>query len=235
MPGKVLKPILGRPMLELQIERIQRSLLIDEIIIATSVQSQDDPLEKLAHKLGIGCYRGSEDDVLSRVVETLRAFDAGVHVEFMGDNPIPDPMLIDSIVGYYLKNSQQFDYVSNSLLPTYPPGADVYVYPAEVLYDAEARLEIPENREHVGYNIDSRPDRYRIKNLVAPPWFHRPDMHLEVDTAEDFEVVSSVYEILYPANPGFGLGHVIDFIDENMQILSKNEGVERRWKALRGV
>jgi len=104
-PGKVLMPIVGKPMLALQIERIQRSMLIDEIIVATTENPNDDPIEHLAEEVGVSCFRGSEDDVLSRVVGALKAFNTDVHVEFMGDNPMPDMMVLDSIIGYYLHST----------------------------------------------------------------------------------------------------------------------------------
>ena len=233
LPGKVLKPILGTPMLELQIERIQRSMLIDEIIIATSAEPRDDPLERLAEDLGVGCYRGSEDDVLLRVVETLKAFNVEIHVELMGDNPVPDPMLIDSIVGFYLKNADKYDYVTNARKTTYPPGQEVYVYPAWVLCDVENRVCDPAMRDNVGNNIERHPEFYRIHNIEAPPWFNYPDLYMEVDTQEDFEVVSSIYEHFSLNNPAFGLAQIIDYMNTHPSLASRNAHVERRWKTLR--
>jgi spore coat polysaccharide biosynthesis protein SpsF len=222
-------------MLELQIERIRRSLLIDEIIIATSTESRDDPIERLADKLRVPCFRGSEDDVLLRVVDTLKAFDVETHVEFLGDNPVPDPMLVDSIVGFYLKSAGEYDYVTNALKTTFPPGQEVYVYPAQALYDVESRVSDPALRENVGNNIEQRPHIYRIHNIEAPPWFNYPDLYMEVDTPEDFEVVSAIYEHFYPKNPGFGLHQVIEFMNANPDLASRNVHVERRWKALKQV
>ena len=233
LPGKVMKPIVGKPMLALQIERIKRSILIDEVIIATSVESRDDPIEQLARETGVSCFRGSEHDVLSRVVGALKAVQADINVEFMGDSPIPDPMLVDSMVGYYLKNADRYDYLTNALKTTYPPGTEVYVYPASVLYDAESGAADPELREHVGPHIYQHPERYRICNLEAPPWFHYPELYLEVDTPEDLRVMSAIFEHFYPENPGFGLAQVIDFMNAHPELASLNSQVERRWKVFR--
>lgn len=232
LPGKVLRPILGKPMLALQIERIRQSRLIDDVILATSDQPENDALEALARELGIPCFRGSEEDVLGRITGALRAFNVDIHVEFMGDNPVPDPLLIDSIIGVYLKHQDEYDYVSNALKTTYPPGAEVSVYPAAVLLDAEQRVSDPGLREHVGIHIYRHPERYRILNLEAPPWLRFPDIHLEVDTEEDFEVVSAVYEHLYPRNPGFSLLQAVEFLLE-CGLAVKNRNVERRWRAFR--
>ena len=103
LPGKVLRDVDGKPLLQRQIERIQRSERIDRIIIATSNGAQDDALEALAEKMGIGCFRGSEDDVIGRVCGALRAFDVEVHAEFMGDNSIPDPRVIDRVIDTFFE------------------------------------------------------------------------------------------------------------------------------------
>lgn len=233
LPGKVLKPILGKPMLALQIERVRQSMLIDDIIIATSISKKDDPIEALARQLGVHCFRGSEDDVLSRVVAALRAYKVGIHVELMGDNPLPDPGLIDAIIGFYLKNKSQYDCVTNALKTTYPPGAEVSVYPSLVLMDAEQHAADPAFREHVSIHIYQHPERYQVYNLEAPPWLYAPDLHLEVDTEEDFQVVSAIYEALYPANLNFTLPQIIEFLRKNEALASKNRHVDRRWRAFR--
>ena len=233
LPGKVLKIICGKPMLALQIERIRQSRLIDEIIVATSNSVQDNPIEALAHSLGVSCFRGSEDDVLSRIVGALRAHNVDIHVEFMGDNPIPDPMLVDSIIGFYLKNRDTYDYVTNALKTTYPPGAEVFVYPAAVLYSAEKHTTVEKSREHVGIHIYQYPERYRICNIEAPAWLRFSDFHPEVDTRDDLEVVTGIYEALYPSNPGFSLAQAIDYLKSHPGLAEKNSKVERRWKAFR--
>jgi spore coat polysaccharide biosynthesis protein SpsF len=232
LPGKVLKPILGKPMLALQIERLQQSRLIDQVIIATSDSPKDDPIEALAHNLGVNCFRGSEDDVLLRVVAALKAYQVEVHAEFMGDNPLPDPWLVDTIIGCYLKNADRYDFVTNTLRTTFPPGTEVFVYPSQILIDAEKHAD-PALREHVSIHIYQHPERYRLYNLEAPPWLYAPDLHLEVDTEEDFEVVSAIYQALYPTNPGFTLSQIIQFLRENEALANKNRYVERRWKEFR--
>jgi spore coat polysaccharide biosynthesis protein SpsF len=233
LPGKVLKRIVGRPMLAWQIERIQQSRLIDEIIVATTTEPPDDAIAALARDLGVAVFRGSEHDVVSRVVGALKAFAVDLHVEFMGDNPMPDALLVDAIIGYYLKHADKYDYVSNALTTTYPPGAEVFVYPAAVLYDAESKITEAALREHVGLHIYRYPERYRLCNLEAPPWYRYPDMHLEVDTQEDFEVISAIFEHFSPHHPGFSLSQVIEFMTANPQLLKANQEVERRWKTFR--
>ena len=233
LPNKVLLPILGKPMLARQIERIQRSLLIDEVIIATTTNPNDDRIEALAQRLGVSCFRGSEDKVLDRIVSTLKHFNVDIHVSFCGDCPLPDPTIIDSIIGVYLKNMDSYDYVGIGMKTTFPPGLEVSVYPSKILYEVDILVSRPEDREYVGVHIRSRPDRYRILNVEAPPWCHYPDLYLEVDTLEDFKVVTAIYEALYPSNPYFLLPHIIDFMNQNPALAESNRHVHRRWKKFR--
>ena len=230
LPGKVLRPIVGKPMLELQIERLRQSRLIDEIAIATTTQPGDDAIEALAKRIGVSCFRGSENDVLSRVAGAVRKFQGEVHLEFQGDSPLPDPVLVDSVIGYYLKHADRYDYVTNALKMTYPPGMDVCVYPARALFAADERVTDPALREYVGVHIFTHPELYRVHNLEAPPWFRYPDFHLEVDTAEDFEVVSAIFEHFYGGNPGFGLSEILAFLKANPGLAERNKNVERRWR-----
>ena len=104
LPGKALKVISGKSILEWQILRLKRSLLIDEIVVATTTKSQDDVLEKEAYRLGVSCYRGSEHDVLARVCGAMQGSNADIHLEFYGDSPFVDPYLIDQTIGYLFKN-----------------------------------------------------------------------------------------------------------------------------------
>jgi spore coat polysaccharide biosynthesis protein SpsF len=232
LPGKVLLPVAGQPLLARIVERIRRSRLIDRVIIATSSSGQDDPVAELAERLGCLCFRGSEDDVLGRVTGTLKAFDVDIHVEFQGDNALPDPLLIDAVVGYYLKFRDEYDYVTTALRTTYPPGSEVTVYAASTLIRAEAEWEPGRPREHVGPHIYQRPERFRCCNLEAPPAYHYPDIHLEVDTIEDYQVVCRLYEHFLPGKPDFTLAEAIDYALQS-GIWRNNADVPRRWRSYR--
>ncbi len=233
LPGKVLEPILGRPLIEYQIERIRRSKIIKRVIIATTTNPQDDAIAELAQRIGCECFRGSENDVVGRVLEALNEFGVEVNAEFQGDNSVPDPQVIDDVIGYYLEHCDDFDYVTNALKTTYPPGLEVSVYPRSVLADAESRIVEPSLREYVGIHIYQHPERYRIKNLEAPPEFRRPNLHLEVDTQEDFELVSAIYQHFVPTKPEFSLADVIAYMDANPHLARMNVDVERRWRKFR--
>ncbi len=226
-------PIMGRPLIEYQIERIRRSQLIDRVVIATTTNPQDDAIADLAAKLGCECFRGSENDVVGRVLAALRKFEIEVNAEFQGDNSIPDPDVIDSVIGYYLEHRSEYDYVTNALTTTYPPGLEVSIYSQAILANAESRIVDQALREHVGIHIYKRADLFRVKNLEAPPEFARPNLHLEVDTQQDFELVSAIYGHFMPQKPNFSLTDVLTFIDANPNMTALNSGVDRRWKKFR--
>lgn len=232
LPGKTLADIAGRPMLAWQIDRVRECLLIDRIIVATSEKAANDPIAELAAAMGVDCFRGSEEDVLGRVADALRFFEVDIHVELQGDNPMPDPLLVDAVVGFFMKHQTEFDCVTNALKTTYPPGSEVSVYPAHILLDLDDRVTDPDLREHVGVHIYQRPEEYRIKNLEAPSWLHAPEIHLEVDTSEDLELVRRVFDHFLPENPVFGLRQAIEFVrSEGLSDL--NREVERRWRKYR--
>src|SRR3954449_9621786 len=120
LPGKVLLPARGRPLLELMVERLRRCRHLDEIVIATAVDASSDPLQQLAERLDIGCFRGSEDDVLARVLGAAEAYDADLIVELTGDCPLIDPALVDHVVDRFYEGGA--DYCANVLDRTYPLG-----------------------------------------------------------------------------------------------------------------
>src|SRR3954470_1753619 len=131
LPGKVLLPAVGKPLLELMVARLRRSRHVDEIVIATTEDASSDPLEELAERLGIGCFRGSENDVLARVLGAAQAYDAEWIVEVTGDCPLIEPVVVDRVVERFAEGGA--DYCSNTLEQTFPRGMDVQVFPAAVL------------------------------------------------------------------------------------------------------
>ena len=232
LPGKVMKKICGVTILQLLIERLRMSILIDEIIVATTSNSDDDIIEQLSKKLKVQCFRGSEEDVLGRIVGVIKKYNIDVHLECQGDNVMLDPHLIDSMIGYYLKQYDEYDYVTNSLKTTYPPGQDISVYSGLSLIQAESDWKSNLPREHVGIHIYKRREKFRVKNIEAPPCHRFPNYHLEVDTEADFDVVRQVFEHFLPNNPGFSLGQIIDYLRES-HAFEINQNVHRRWKEFR--
>jgi spore coat polysaccharide biosynthesis protein SpsF len=208
LPGKVLKPILGKPMLELMIERLKRARTIDGIVVATTDQEPDTPIAELAERIGVGVFRGSEDDVLGRVLGAARKYEAEVIVETTGDCPLHDPAIVDKVVADFRIGGA--DFVSNVLDYTTPRGTDVRVFTTEALSEINRTSNDPADHEHVSLHFWEHPEKYRLRNVVTdfPP--DVAQLRLTVDTPEDFELVRRVYEELYPVNPEFTLADILE-------------------------
>jgi spore coat polysaccharide biosynthesis protein SpsF len=226
LPGKVLMEAEGRPMLSLMVERLRRVPELDQIVIATTVNATDDPVEALARRLGVGVSRGSENDVLQRVLDAARAHDAGVIVELTGDCPLIDPALVSRTIRAY--RATGVDYCSNILRRSWPIGMDTQVFSTEVLADVARRTDDAQDHEHVSLFIYRHPEIYSLHGIEAPPPEHRPGMRLTLDTRADLEVIRALFAALRPADPVFTVGRMIEWLDEHPGIARLNAAVEHR-------
>ena len=235
LPGKVLKDICGKPMLQWQVERLQRSRLLDAVIVATTTNPSDDVIETFCRERGIDYYRGSEEDVLGRIASLVREREIDLHVECFGDSPLIDPQVVDEFIGYYFKYKDSVDFVSSALKTTYPPGLEVALYSGEVMLQTDAAVAVDDPlREHAGYNITRFPERFRLASLEAPSYCHCPDIYLEVDVREDLEVMRAlVGHFVERGQEHFTLSQILDMVLTYPEKFEHNSRVERRWKALR--
>ena len=226
LPGKNLRLILGRPMLERLVERLKQAKKLDGIVIATTIDPSDNAIETLANQLGVGCFRGSMDDVLERVLHAAQSVQADVIVEITGDCPFTDPDMVDQIVSHYLASN--FDYVGNFRPSTYPVGFAVQVFATSVLAEVASLTQDPADREHVSLYIYEHPERYRLDNIESGLAEKYRTYRLTVDTPEDFSLTAAVFEALYPSNPGFGLADILAFLDAHPELLELNRGVKQK-------
>jgi spore coat polysaccharide biosynthesis protein SpsF len=223
LPGKVLLPVHGVPMLSRQIDRIGRAKSLDRIVVATSTAADDDAIEILCGDMNIDCFRGALDDVLDRVDCCAAAFDADHVVRLTGDCPLADPGVIDRVVRAHTDGKS--DYTSNVHPPTWPDGLDVEIMRRDVLAIAAAEARLPSEREHVTPFIVTRGDRFALSNVETAP--DRSDLRLTVDEPRDFELVARIYEALLPEKPDFDIDDVLALLDGNPQMLGINAGIDR--------
>jgi len=226
LPGKVLKKVLDKTLLEYQIERVKRAKTIDEIIIATTTKESDDPIVHLCQQLSIPYYRGSEEDVLSRYYEAATTFGVDVIVRLTSDCPIIDPNVIDKVVEQYLDNRDRYDYVSNTLTRTYPRGMDTEVVSYEVLKRAHEEARELTYREHVTAYIYHHPDQFRLCNVSNEK--DESKHRWTVDTEEDFLLIKNILETLYPLNPLFTLEDVIQILLDKPEWVEINAHIEQK-------
>ncbi|MDC3130677.1 glycosyltransferase family protein [bacterium] len=236
LPGKTLMTICGKPLILWQIERLKRSKYINNIIVCTSNKPSDDILADFCETNNIEYFRGPENDVLRRVSQTILSHKIDINVEFTGDSPIPDTDIVDEQIRIFLEKENEIDFLSNAINTSYPPGQDVVVYKSKILLDVNDYLDINDPlREHVSYNITRFPKKYRIYSTKAPVKYNYPNIHLEVDTLEDFKFIENIINYFVKINKhDFNLDEVLDYINKNPSLLKLNSNVHRKWKSLRG-
>lgn len=230
-PGKVLKPILGQPMLVRQIERIRRSRRIGQLIVATSTEASDDAIAALCAARGIACSRGSLTDVLDRVYRAAEPYHPTHVVRLTGDCPLTDPDVIDAVVEFAVHGD--YDFATNGKPYSFPDGLDVDVLRFSALETAWREAELPSHREHVIPFVCRQPERFYLGYFrsAVPLGHHR----WTVDESEDFVFVTAVYEALYPEKPDFRMWDILEFLARHPELLRVNERFERnagRRKAL---
>lgn len=216
LPGKVLEPILGQPMIARQVERLRRSRRLDALVVATSDQPSDDPVAAWTQSAGVSVHRGPLDDVLGRFCGVLAAWpQAHAVVRLTADCPLADWTVIDALLDRH--EAEGADYSSN-VLPerTFPHGLDAEVVTPEALLAAQAESDDPYEREHVTPFVYRRPERFRMASLTrAPSLAH---LRWTVDLPADLVFVRGVYEALYPARPDFSSEDIVALADNSAPI-----------------
>jgi len=233
LPGKVMKEILGKSLLELLIERLRFSQFVDQIVIATTVNQEDDAIYGLAKKLSIECFRGSEDDVLCRYYEASKKFSFDHIVRLTADCPLIDPEVVDRVVRFYLENETRYDYVSNTLTPTYPDGLDVEIFSFDVLERLHRLSNKRYQREHVCTYLVEHPDQFRMANVTNNTDLSK--LRLTVDEPEDFELVRRILENIYPKKPMFLLEDILALLQEHPDLIEINKDIERNAGFIRSL
>jgi len=224
LPGKVMMPINGKINLAIMIDRIKHSKLVNDIIVATTINKEDDEIVTWCEDNNIKYFRGSEDNVYDRVLKTHQKYKTDIIVELTGDCPLLDPRLIDEAIEIYQQNN--YDYVTNGLKITYPLGMAVQVYSLQTLKSVSTNRELEyQDMEHVTpYIYTSK--KYKVMNIEAPKDLYMPNLSVTLDTIEDFEVISNVCKNFKDFN--FGLEDIINFAKQNLDKVSANMNTHRK-------
>ncbi|MDD5431179.1 MAG: glycosyltransferase family protein [Candidatus Pacebacteria bacterium] len=226
LPGKVLMPLAGKPALERMIERLKRSKYLDDIVIATTVNNADDEIVRLAEQLGVKAFRGSEDDVMGRVLNAAMSAKTDIIVELTGDCPLMDSVLVDRGVEEFF--SGQYDCAANVIKRSFPDGFDVQVFPVSVLAEAEKETSDPLDREHVSYFIYKNEGRYKINHWFAEKEYTWPELRVTLDEKNDYELINAIFEKLLPVNEKFSYIDVINLLRNNPELSQINKDVKAK-------
>ena len=224
-PGKIMKPILVKPMIQHILDSLSFSKMIDEIVVITSINSKDDILVEYLEKNNWKYFRGDENDVLKRYLDATIKFGGDYIVRVTADNPLLDPAIIDKVILTTTKNKA--DYGSNNLIKSYPYGYYVEVISRKTLEEIENKASSLMDREHVTLFIHKNKEKFKIINILAPAKLSHPDWRLTVDTSEDLELIKKIFENLYSENMPIKYKDVIAFLSKNSELLKINENVHQ--------
>jgi len=221
LSGKVLKEIVGRPMLWHIINRLKHARLVDEIIIATSDNAGDRPIIEFAKANGVGYYAGSELDLLDRWYRAVKKFKPDAMVWITGDCPLVDPGIVDKVIKYYLEKGP-FECVTNTKpKATYPHGLDVGIYSFKALERAWKDVRDPFWREWASAIFFEHPEKYRLGNVVNDEDLSQ--MRWTVDYPEDLDFVTEVYKRLYREDRVFLMEDILELLKKHPELMKINE------------
>ena len=230
LPGKVLMEVIERPLLSYQIERLRFSKTIDEIIIATTVNREDDPIVELVQKEGLDFYRGSENDVLGRYYQTAKKCNASHIMRLTADSPLIDPDICDSIANAYFENG--VDYIRTG--ESFAEGLDCEIIGFRALTQAWQEAKLKAEREHVTLYIRNHPELF--KTMLKENETDDSRYRITVDEEEDFLVVKTILENLYKGNDNyFAVMEIKSYLDAHPEVYRLNSDIIRNGGLLKSL
>jgi spore coat polysaccharide biosynthesis protein SpsF len=226
LPGKVLLQASGIPLLEHLVNRLRAVQSIDGIVLATTTNDSDDPLEEFARQMNINCFRGSELNVMERVIRAASSVNADVIVEITGDCPIIDSEIVEQAIRIYKYNKA--DYVSNAIIRSFPDGMDVQVFSLATLVKSFQMTNNRLDHEHVTLHIRNHPEIFNHINLIAPPEMHWPELGLTLDEISDYNLLKFIIEYFEKINPKFTCLDVVRFLRKRPDLVKINSDIKRK-------
>jgi len=222
LPGKMLENIGDKPVIQHLVDRLRNCSTLDDIVIATTLNDTDDVLVDWADSYGVKSFRGSEDDVLQRVIDAHVFMGTDVIVEVTGDCPFTDPDIVDIGVNTFLSND--IDYLTNCEIVSAPPGLYVQVFRLESLLKIGKIIKDPAVREHVSLYYYENPDKYKIFNLISSPKLRLPEgARIYLDYPEDLEFLSAVYDYFKTQkNENFNAEEIVKLLTDKPNLLEIN-------------
>ncbi len=219
LPGKILEKIGDKPLLEILVNRLKKSQFIDDIVIATTSNKNDDVVEKFSQNLNINYYRGSEENVLGRYVESAKKFNADVVVRITGDNPLTDIDLIDKLIDAHFKFNSDYTYCLDT-----PLGVSAEIINSNILKEISLKADLDYEKEHVTPYIRSHSEKYKILKFNSN--LKHQYIRLTVDTNEDLDLIKVIYQNLGDLE-NLNINDIINFIKQNPEISQINSKIKQ--------
>lgn len=215
-------PLQGKPVLQQIVERLSRSVALDGIVVATSLDATDDCVFEFCEAHDINCFRGDLHNVLKRFVDASVANGVEAIVRVTADCPFLDPALLDEMIQYF--RISNFDILTNSLPPSFPDGLDLELFTAESL-ERVAAIAIGEEKEHVTLGMYHHPEIFRIGSYISPQ--NLSEMRWTLDEPRDYEFIRQIYDILAPSKPDFLMRDILTLLEKKPELLRYNSGIMR--------
>lgn len=224
LPGKVILPLSGKPLILRMFERVAFSNYAGNIIVVITKDQDDNELFKICKQNNIEVYRGNSLDLLDRHFQAAKKFDADAVVKIPSDCPLIDPAIIDKVILYYINNRNKYDFVSNLHPPSYPDGNDVEVMSFKALENAWINSKKDFEREHTTPYIWENPDKFRIGNVILETGLDYSMTHrFTIDYKEDYEFIKRVYDELYEKNNIFSINDILELLEKKPEIKKINQ------------
>lgn len=224
LPGKILKEVNGKPLLLHQLNRIRNCKNIDQIVIATTIEKQDDIIVEFCIENSVDVFRGSENNVLERYYQTWNKYGGDTIVRLTSDCPIIDPVIIDETIDYFIQND--FDYVSNTINRTFPRGLDTEVFSSEALVKSYENAKNDRDLEHVTPYIYLNQNEFSIGSYTGK--FDYSKYRWTVDTFEDLQLISNLLNTYYEKEDELNLENSIRLMEENPKWFLLNQEIEQK-------
>ena len=224
LPGKVILPLAGEPLILRMHERALNSKYAGQIVVAITTEQVDNELFKLCMQNNINVYRGNTFDLLDRHFQIAKLFHAEAVVKIPSDCPLIDPEIIDKVILYYINNRNKYDFVSNLHPPSYPDGNDVEVISYSTLENAWINAKKDFEREHTTPYIWENPDKFRIGNVDWETGLDYSMTHrFTIDYKEDYEFIKRIYDEFYKKNNRFSLNDILELLEKKPEIKKINQ------------
>ena len=221
LQGKVLMPLVGKPVLGHIVERLSYCKMIDKIVVATSNEVDDDLVADYCSNNNLDCYRGSLEDVLDRYYQTAKLYQADPIVRITGDCPVIDPIVVDAVITGYLSGK----YDSYGLGGEFPDGLDCTVFSFSAIEKAWREAKLKSEREHVGPYIENNPSLFR--NGMLDLFQGLSKLRWTLDELKDYELLKKIFDNLYRSNSPFLTHEILQFIQKNPDLLAINSKIIR--------
>lgn len=226
LPGKVMMKVKNVPMISLLIDRLKQVKKINKIIVATTNSSNDDSFCKYLRDKKINFFRGSEDNVMKRVIDASKKYKIKNIIQITGDCPLIDPEIVSQTLNTFEKNN--FDFVSNSTYRSYPDGMDVCIFSSKNLNKSYKLTNSKYDQEHVSLFMKRKKRIFSQCNIVAPENLNYPNLGLTLDEKKDYDLIKIIFSKFWQRRKNFSCKEIINFLNSNQKYFSINKSVRRK-------